>query len=55
MDNERVISFEKAPEEGVYRCMSCGHLLDLKPGQLVPPCPKCGFREFARTEGGVCC
>lgn len=54
MDQDRVLSFQKAPQEGIYRCMSCGFQLELKQGQLVPPCPKCAFREFVRSEGIAC-
>lgn len=50
MDAETVKSFQKAPLDSGFRCGQCGNVLNLKTGQLVPPCPKCGFREFHRTD-----
>lgn len=55
MEAERIKSFQKSPAEGAFRCMQCGQVLNLKQGQLVPPCPKCSFREFERTTGAVNC
>ncbi len=54
MDNLSVMSFQKSPAEGTYACINCNQVLNLKQGQLVPPCPRCGGREFKKTEG-VCC
>lgn len=29
-------------EDSAYKCSKCGHALNVKKGQLLPPCPKCG-------------
>ena len=42
-------SFQKAPADAAYACAQCGNVLSLKQGQLLPPCPKCGHRQFFRT------
>lgn len=55
MDLDRVTSFQKAPAEANYKCGQCGTILSFKQGQLVPPCPRCGFREFFRTDEGIPC
>ncbi len=55
MDAPRVKSFQTAPEEAGYRCGQCGNVLNVKKGQLLPPCPKCGFREFEQTALGTSC
>jgi DNA-directed RNA polymerase subunit RPC12/RpoP len=47
---EQLSAFQKAPEDASYKCGQCGNVLCLKKGQLLPPCPKCGHRQFARTE-----
>lgn len=54
MEPERVTSFQKSDSEGTFKCTQCGQLLNLKQGQLIPPCPRCGWREFERTEGVAC-
>ncbi len=55
MAGETLSAFQKAPEDANYRCGQCGNVLSLKKGQLLPPCPKCGFRQFERTEAGTKC
>ena len=50
MSVERLSAFQKAPEDASYKCDQCGNVLCLKKGQLLPPCPKCGHRQFDRTE-----
>jgi predicted nucleic acid-binding Zn-ribbon protein len=52
---ETVSSFQSAPMDSAFKCGQCGSVLNLKKGQLVPPCPKCGFREFHQTDDTVCC
>lgn len=29
-------------EDSAYKCVACGHVMNLKKGQLLPPCPRCG-------------
>ena len=29
-------------EDSAYRCSQCGNVLNMKKGQLLPPCPRCG-------------
>ena len=29
-------------EDGTYKCGKCGHIMHVKKGQLLPPCPRCG-------------
>jgi Zn finger protein HypA/HybF involved in hydrogenase expression len=29
-------------EDSAYKCSKCGHVMRLKKGQLLPPCPRCG-------------
>ncbi len=55
MDAERLSSFQTAPADASYKCGQCGNVLNLKKGQLLPPCPRCGFRQFERTEAGTAC
>ena len=55
MDAERLSSFQKAPVDANYKCGQCGNVLALKKGQLLPPCPKCGHRQFERTEAAPQC
>jgi len=54
MEPERIVSFKPSPSEGAFKCVQCGHVLQVKQGTLVPPCPRCGFREFERTDDTVC-
>ena len=54
MDKPTVTSFQTAPEDGGLKCVQCGNVLKLKKGQLVPPCPKCGFKEFHFTDEVPC-
>jgi DNA-directed RNA polymerase subunit RPC12/RpoP len=37
---------ETARENAEYRCEQCERLLKLKPGDLIPTCPHCGFDTF---------
>ena len=37
---------ETARENAEYRCERCQRLLKLKTGDLIPPCPHCGFDTF---------
>jgi len=39
-------------EDSACKCEACGNLLNMKKGQLLPPCPRCGG-EMIRTEGGT--
>ena len=39
-------------EDSVYKCKACGNLLNIKKGQLLPPCPKCGG-QMEKQEGAV--
>ena len=49
MSTDRLTSFQKAPEDATYKCSQCGNALCFTKGQLVPPCPKCGGRQYERT------
>jgi len=55
MDVEYLNSFRPAPADANYKCSQCGNILSLKKGQLLPPCPKCGHRQFERTEATAQC
>ena len=55
MDAERLAAFQKAPADARYKCAQCANVLALKKGQLLPPCPKCGHRQFERTEAAPQC
>ena len=37
---------ETARENAEYRCERCENLLKLRSGDLIPPCPQCGFDTF---------
>ena len=37
---------ETARENADYRCEQCESLVKLRSGDLIPPCPKCGFGTF---------
>lgn len=55
MASETLAAFQKAPTDANYKCGQCGNVLALKKGQLLPPCPKCGHRQFERTEAAPQC
>lgn len=42
--------FTMVQEDSAYACVKCGHVMQLKKGQLLPPCPKCGG-EMQKHEG----
>ena len=44
--------FVLVKEDSAYRCAQCGHVLPMKTGQLVPPCPKCGG-AMEKSEGAA--
>jgi predicted nucleic acid-binding Zn-ribbon protein len=54
MDQPTITAFQPAPQEASFKCLQCGNVLRLKKGQLVPPCPKCGFKEFRWTDEVPC-
>lgn len=29
-------------EDSAYKCGGCAHTMQVKKGQLLPPCPRCG-------------
>jgi len=29
-------------EDSAYKCRQCGHVMQVKKGQLLPPCTRCG-------------
>ena len=33
--------FTMVQEDSAYKCAQCGHTMQLKKGQLLPPCPHC--------------
>lgn len=55
MNGEMITSFQKAPNDTNIKCGQCGTVLALRKGQLVPPCPRCGFRQFETTQEGISC
>ena len=55
METERLSSFQTTPVDANYKCGQCGNVLSLKKGQLLPPCPKCSFRQFDQTEASTQC
>jgi hypothetical protein len=55
MATMRITSLRPAPTEGWYKCVMCGFDLNVKKGQLVPPCPKCSAREFEESSGPPQC
>jgi Zn finger protein HypA/HybF involved in hydrogenase expression len=34
--------FTVVQEDSAYKCAQCSHVMQLKKGQLLPPCPRCG-------------
>jgi len=34
--------FTVVQQDSAYKCGQCGHIMQLKKGQLLPPCPRCG-------------
>jgi len=50
MSTQRLSSHQKALADANYKCGQCGNVLSVKQGQLLPPCPKCGFQQFFRTS-----
>ena len=46
MGASHISSLRMSPAEGRYQCTHCSFELNLKKGQLVPPCPRCGGKEF---------
>ncbi|HTK79494.1 MAG TPA: hypothetical protein VL286_03555 [Rhizomicrobium sp.] len=49
---------ETARENAEYRCEQCHNIIRLRAGDLIPPCPTCGFdtydlrnRRFEQGEG----
>ena len=51
MSANRVVSLRPSPNEGRYKCSQCGFELNLKKGQLVPPCPRCGAGQYEESSG----
>ena len=51
MEASHISSLRMSPAEGRYQCTQCSFELNLKKGQLVPPCPRCGGKEFAEAAG----
>jgi Zn finger protein HypA/HybF involved in hydrogenase expression len=37
---------EPARENAEYRCEKCHHILRLRAGGIIPPCPNCGFDTY---------
>jgi predicted nucleic acid-binding Zn-ribbon protein len=37
---------ETARENAQYRCERCEQLIKLRSGDLIPPCPNCGFDTY---------
>ncbi|MBI2815324.1 MAG: hypothetical protein HYX72_00135 [Acidobacteria bacterium] len=54
MATNRIASLKPSPVEGRCQCAQCKFELNLKKGQLVPPCPRCGGREFEEASGPAC-
>lgn len=42
----KVKAGEKAPQNGTYRCITCGYKVELKKGDIIPKCPVCGKTEY---------
>ena len=42
----------KITQDSAYRCSKCGHTMELKKGQLLPPCTRCGG-EMEKFEGPI--
>jgi DNA-directed RNA polymerase subunit RPC12/RpoP len=55
MTEDRIASFQRAPADANYKCDQCGHIMAVREGETVPPCPRCGFRLFHRTDQGIPC
>ena len=55
MSANRITSLKLSPVEGRYKCAQCGFELNLKKGQLVPPCPRCGAKEYEESSGPPPC
>ena len=55
MGTQRIVSLRLSPVEGRYKCTQCGFELNVKKGQLVPPCPRCSAREFEESSGPPQC
>jgi predicted RNA-binding Zn-ribbon protein involved in translation (DUF1610 family) len=55
MSPNRVAKLQMSPNEGRYKCTQCGFELNLKKGQLVPPCPRCGAGEYEESSGAAPC
>jgi Zn finger protein HypA/HybF involved in hydrogenase expression len=39
-------------ENAAYQCAQCGSILQMKKGQLLPPCPRCGG-QLRKSEAVV--
>jgi len=39
-------------EDSAFKCALCDHIMQLKKGQLLPPCPRCGG-AMEKYEGPV--
>lgn len=39
-------------EDSAYRCNACRNVLNMKKGQLLPPCPRCG-QTMEKVEGSL--
>jgi Zn finger protein HypA/HybF involved in hydrogenase expression len=51
MSTNVVSSLRPSPAEGRYKCLQCGFEINLKKGQLVPPCPRCGKGQYEVSTG----
>jgi hypothetical protein len=34
--------FITVSEDAAFRCAGCGHVIQVRKGQLLPPCTRCG-------------
>ncbi len=46
------MSLVTVEEDSAYKCSQCGQIINVKKGQLLPPCPKCGG-GMEKHEGAV--
>ena len=44
---KRVYKSGEVPGAGKFRCIVCGYVLEIKAGEALPACPKCGVEEYS--------
>ncbi len=55
MNAHHISSLQQSPTEGRYKCSKCFFEINLKKGQMVPPCPRCGSGQYEESSDTAPC